>query len=124
MKKLLTIFATLCLLSTSVYSETQGKCQKQATSWKDILHTKVLDDLGVVQGYYEDTSITLATEIKDMDYRVETYKYIVDAENDEGDTWAYTYTVVVDVWLNAGGSAAYCDVMKASYDGVETTHWE
>jgi|GEM_PF-3296802 len=114
------IISALVLMGLGQFTHAQENafCQKKAESWMKVLHTLVLEDVGVIQGYSEDISFELNTVRHDMDNLDEEYVFFVDAENDEGEQWTWKYSVKVNVWLNAGGVARYCDVLNASYLGV------
>lgn len=105
-------------LSQLSFGQENGFCQTKAESWMKVMHHKVLDDMGVIQGYNESISYKLKTVRHDMDNLDEDYVFFVDAENDEGDQWTWKYSVKMSVWLNAGGTARYCDVLEANYLGA------
>ena len=111
--------ATIALfLSISSFAGEKGFCLSKANEWQKFLHQKVLDDVGVIQGYSEDTSYKLSSIRHEMDNATETYDFFVDAENDEQDTWTWGYQVVIEAWLGADGKPWLCSVLKANYKGV------
>lgn len=116
--------AVLLILMISITAHAQASksfCYKKAEDWMNVLHQRVLEDTGVIQGYHESMSYEVKTKRHAMDNLTETYTFTVDAQNDEGDTWAWVYKVEVEVWLKAGGTPRYCDVMKARFEGALET---
>lgn len=97
-------------------SDSRGFCLSKAKEWKEVLHQKNLEDIGVIQGYSEVSSHEVKTLRPEMDHVTETYTFFVDAENDEGDTWTWLYGVTVEGWYGAQGWDCY--VVAANYGGL------
>ena len=93
-------------------------CTEQAESYVKVFNDKHLKEIGPIQGYSEDISFEYSQDIVAMDNRLETYEFFVNGNNDEGDWWVSKYVVVMDAWLNAGGTASYCDLQNFKYEGV------
>ena len=96
-------------------------CSTQAETFFKGYHARVLDEVGVIQGYFEEIDLKYSQKVVDMDNRYETYHYSVVANNDEGDWWVWEYKVNVDAWLTAGGSDHNCDDIKMVFLGVTET---
>ena len=115
----ITIVLVAFLISfSSAFAGEDAFCMAKAKEWQALLHEKILDDIGVIQGYYEDTTHQVTTVRHDIDNLTEIVQFYVQAENDEGDTWTWGYKVVLEVWLDAGGKPWICQVLNAEYQGV------
>ncbi len=111
MKKL--ILVLILLISPLAIAGDLGEkfCEDKARVYFLGYHHRVLDEAGVIQGYYEDISLDYSQKINDMDQRDETYHFSVTAGNDEGDYWIWEYVVNVEAWLAAGGKAHTCTII-------------
>jgi hypothetical protein len=112
------VILAISLLTLNTHASGEGFCSAKAKEWQQFLHQKVLEEVGVIQGYSEDTSYKLSTIRHAMDNATETYNFFVDAQNDENDTWTWGYKVVIEAWLGADGKPWLCSVLKANYKGV------
>ncbi len=116
----MSLLITFLFLSTSGWANGLGEkfCADSAQLYFQGYHQRVLDEMGVVQGYNEVISVDYFQKINDIDQRDETYHYEVIAENDEGDWWVWEYIVPVEAWLEAGGKAHTCTVGELQFLGV------
>ncbi len=90
-------------------------CFDKAQSWQKTLHQKVLSDVGAIPGYHESTSYIATQNVIDMDNLHVSYLFSVTAGNSDGNIWTWNYKVDFDVWLNAGGTVRFCDVISANF---------
>ena len=97
-------------------------CAEKADAYVHGYHQRVLDEIGVIQGYWEEVDMEYSQKINQMDQRDETYHYYVYAGNDEGDTWTWEYVVEIEAWLAAGGKAHMCSVTSMKFLGVTEEH--
>ncbi len=114
----LTLLMVLSMSPSFAAERTEGICHQKAQSWQQGMHQLLLNDIGIIQGYWEETDYHVITQIHDLDNRTETYTFSVLAGNDELESWVWKYQVTIEVWLAAGGTPSYCDVMSATYLGA------
>ena len=118
--KLVILVTSALLISLNGFAEgsEQGFCQDTANMFKSALEDKIMAEIGVIQGYEEVVTINYSKEVHTMDNLTETYHYVIDANNDEGDWWTSEYKVEVEAWLAGDGTAQYCDLKSLNYLGV------
>lgn len=97
-----------------------GYCEEAAKKQVMFHHNAALEDIGVIQGYYESIEVKYSKKRLDMDNLDETYEYLITGENDEGDWWTTKYTVSYNTWLSASsdGRPATCDFLQMTYFGI------
>lgn len=117
MKSILLILSIL--MTTPSFADLGERfCEEKATAYFEGYHQRVLDEIGVIQGYFETVDMEYTQVKNQIDQRDETYHFYVRAENDEGEYWVWEYQVFVEAWLEAGGKAHTCTVQPMNFLGV------
>lgn len=123
--KYLLLSAIVLMFNVSQADDVEAKqfCEAKAVEYVQNFNGKILEDIGVIQGYEEYLDV-VATQTKgsaDEYYANFTEKYTVSisANNDEGDWWVSTFEVEILASVSATDSnSVYCDVRAFNYKGV------
>ena len=124
MKLLVTLLITVFTFQASAFLEEplpiEGYCGELANAQFEIEHGKKIDDWGVIQGFSAMTDVFYNSDRLEIDNLDETFTYIINQSNDEGDYWVNTYVIKYNVWLSASvdGRPATCDFIEIEDRGV------
>ncbi|MCB0377758.1 MAG: hypothetical protein KDD33_04635 [Bdellovibrionales bacterium] len=117
---IISILFALPMAQAKEFKLTDASCLAKADEYVKVIEDKLAKDIGVIQGYFEDRSVTFTSK-KSGDDELETFHYEITGENDEGDWWVSEYNVEI---LSAGSLGCY--LQSVNYLGVTSygNHYE